>query len=660
MIRRFRAIAGFNALHEEALTLRRGGKLSNTRQPSILKKPSAYGMRPLHVACISPGGEALEQMLAAAPEYGLEDLLGHQPTHYAAASRGSGPMRVLLASGRADFTAKTKGTRYTPLYLAAEAGRAHNVALLVWRLRAGIAKLDEAAKGTIVGAIRAGDAVRDAFDAGDTAGTGMSEEQEDAGEAKDGAEAGTASATAPGDDGSADASLGIPCPEEGSQAKRLLGVMLRAKLRDLSTALHAAAARGHIACMDVLLAAGMKPDAAGLRRVTAVMCAAATGQQEAVEFLLERGGAVDRVDARGRTALMHACMNGATRVVALLLARGADTEKKDTSGNTAAHYAAAYGWLPALRLLEHVGAGLDRANTWQLTPSVAALTKRHPACASLLLRHPRVDVNARDERGLTVAARICASSGSEHLPLLRFLLDEKGADACTRDEQDRTPLHHIAPRDPGQWRAPGVADFDLEAARLLLDKGAPVDACDLQGRTPLACALLATPPNMELAALLPERGASVRATDEALQRGSDGLPRLDRPSLLLHAVRQGGEDMVTLLMGAGKADAHGSPFDPESPLYAAVKTRKKALVAQLLAKGAAAPPTWPSIEELVPSVPEEEEGEAGTQGGSNAAPRVTFGDGDVSDASSVDEETPRTAVATELARAQRLYSVDFG
>lgn len=89
------------------------------------------------------------------------------------------------------------------------------------------------------------------------------------------------------------------------------------------SALHNAAAQGHLEVMKKLLAQGGQPDAADWRGTTPLIAAAYYGQLEAARLLLQRGAAVNHVSQEGMTALVAAVYSGKDAMVELLLAHGA-------------------------------------------------------------------------------------------------------------------------------------------------------------------------------------------------------------------------------------------------------------------------------------------------------------------------------------------------
>jgi ankyrin repeat protein len=176
-------------------------------------------------------------------------------------------------------------------------------------------------------------------------------------------------------------------------------------------------------------------------RRSALHLASEAGQTATVEALLADGSAVDVSDDDGTTALMLACINGHSSVVRLLLGTGTSAlDAADRGGFTPLALASEYGWPNICEMLLAAGADANATAVDGTTPLYVACQEggdeAHVACVRLLL-----------------GAGACLT-GSE------------GADSCT-------PLHAAAET--------GSAD----CLRLLLEAGAPVDAVNDDGLTPL-------------------------------------------------------------------------------------------------------------------------------------------------------------------------------
>ena len=112
------------------------------------------------------------------------------------------------------------------------------------------------------------------------------------------------------------------------------GADVEAKDGDAQTALHIAASKGHAAVVARLIKAGCVVDEKANHGATALHLAARKGHDDVVDALLESGLDIQVIDGKGATPLHAACSGGDEDVVALLLSRGADVAAVDGKGKT--------------------------------------------------------------------------------------------------------------------------------------------------------------------------------------------------------------------------------------------------------------------------------------------------------------------------------------
>ncbi|KAI4215997.1 MAG: hypothetical protein LQ351_001493 [Letrouitia transgressa] len=215
------------------------------------------------------------------------------------------------------------------------------------------------------------------------------------------------------------------------------GADISAKDSNGENALHKAAKGGHKAVVKVLLDRGANVMAEDKSGWTALHKAATSGSDEVVILLL-RSGATISSGVDGRTALHFAAEFGSEQIASALLGEGADVsatavpdfgdtwDKKFNAGRTPLHWAASNGYHGLVRLLIDRGAKVDARNATLRTPLQEALMWGHVLVVETLL--------------------------------------EKGASIQYADNEGWTPLHEAA------WRSPA------RATQLLLDHGADVDA----------------------------------------------------------------------------------------------------------------------------------------------------------------------------------------
>jgi len=169
---------------------------------------------------------------------------------------------------------------------------------------------------------------------------------------------------------------------KSEEARTQLGQMGRSYS---GTTLIESAENGDTPMVELLLTAGMSPQAEHPKGWTALMYAAWNGHTATVWALLDRGADVKAKNETGGTALIMAAMGGYTATVHALLNRGADVNAKDSEGWTALMYAAWNGHTATVHAL------LDRS----------------------------ADANAKDNEGETVLTAATRQGDSEIVKLLK-------------------------------------------------------------------------------------------------------------------------------------------------------------------------------------------------------------------------------------------------
>jgi ankyrin repeat protein len=221
------------------------------------------------------------------------------------------------------------------------------------------------------------------------------------------------------------------------------------------------------------------------------------------------------------TPLMYAINFGRVEMVRLLLSRGADVNAHASNGQTALFGASACGQIEAAQLLLEKGAAVNFAvpdsaagDDPDSTPLLLAAENGHLEVVKLLLDNG-ADVNAR------------ASYNSAHQSATPLI----GATMLGVNFQG---YDYIA----GIRVATDKRHGYLEVVKVLVDKGAELDATDNLGHTALFYAALNE--QLEVARLLLERGAGADVQGHNL----NGTP-------LLMAAQNGDVEMVKLLLAYG-------------------------------------------------------------------------------------------------------------
>ncbi|KAJ8246699.1 hypothetical protein GJAV_G00254410 [Gymnothorax javanicus] len=370
---------------------------------------------------------------------------------------------------------------------------------------------------------------------------------------------------------------------------------------DGRTALRAAAWAGHLEILLILLEHGAQPDLPDRQGRTPLIAAAYMGHQEVLEALLAHRATVDAQDSDGRTALSVAAMcSGEGRsqeeVVSALLEKGADPSHRDHDGMTPLLLAAYEGQATVLELLLEAGADVDESPglrgfaSASITPLLAAASMGHQAAVKAALFWGAA-ADAIDGEGRT-ALSLAAARGS--MEVVRLLLD-RGLDENHKDHLGWTPLHAAAceghrgvcaaltesgslarvAEPDNEGRTPlilAAQEGHRSTVRLLLDRRSPIDHRGFDGRSALAAATLEG--HGEVAELLVRRGADTDVRD------AEGRP------LLYLLVLEGRREMAAMLIRKGRAPLESRDSEGRTALHVAAWQGSLEAVGLLLKAGA--------------------------------------------------------------------------
>ncbi|XP_059482836.1 histone-lysine N-methyltransferase EHMT2 isoform X2 [Neocloeon triangulifer] len=209
------------------------------------------------------------------------------------------------------------------------------------------------------------------------------------------------------------------------------------------TALHAAAEKGHLATVHLLVQAGAQLDVMDSEQMTPLMQAVITEHNPVLKYLIKAGASLIIKGTDGMTALHLAAKNGNYEACTLIL-----TEQNTTSTRTLLDAQDDGGWTALVWACEHGHFGIVKY----------LVTKK----ADPLIRDTEQNI-ALHWSTFSGSADICE------------LLLNSGCNVNAANAQGDTPLHIGSRQD------------NYEVVLLLLARGAQVDAKNLNGDRPLDC-----------------------------------------------------------------------------------------------------------------------------------------------------------------------------
>jgi ankyrin repeat protein len=187
------------------------------------------------------------------------------------------------------------------------------------------------------------------------------------------------------------------------------------------------AAEGDQKALGLFFAAGFDVNTPNTAGYTGLMAAAERGRLDIVKLLLDHKADPNAAGRDAGTALMLAAENNQPEIIKQLLARGADPNRQDNNGWTAVLKAAYQGNAKCIEILaSHSKLELDRALL------VATLMERKDAVKVLLDNGAEVDFRASDGRTPLILA-----AGKGNKDIVELLL-QAGADASLTDQAGQT------------------------------------------------------------------------------------------------------------------------------------------------------------------------------------------------------------------------------
>ncbi|KAJ6216580.1 hypothetical protein RDWZM_007737 [Blomia tropicalis] len=262
------------------------------------------------------------------------------------------------------------------------------------------------------------------------------------------------------------------------------------------TALTLACAGGHEELVKLLLSRGADIEHREKKGLTPLMLAATNGHAKIVDILFANGADLEaQTDRTKDTALSLACSSGRYEVVEVLLSRSANKEHRNVSDYTPLSLAASGGYVTIINLLLSYGAEINSRTGSKLgiSPLMLAAMNGHTDTTRLLLDRGS-DINAYIETNRNTALTLACFQGRTEV--VGLLLD-RNANIEHRAKTGLTPLMEAA---SGGY---------VEVGRVLLDKGADVNAPPVPASRDTALTIAADKGHSAFVELLIKRGAMV-------------------------------------------------------------------------------------------------------------------------------------------------------
>ncbi|MGE5195867.1 MAG: ankyrin repeat domain-containing protein [Anaerolineae bacterium] len=215
-------------------------------------------------------------------------------------------------------------------------------------------------------------------------------------------------------------------------------------------------------------------------------------QQAALQFLELGIIDLDAIDENGRTALHWACAAGLIDLVKTLIQEGADLDATDEMGQTPFHLACQYNQVEMVKaLIQNYSIDINQKDQSDRTPLHCAWINGHLQLAEELTSNGAL-IDVYQGKG---AAPLHWAVEMGYVDLVRQLLSHKQNPNIVHPSNGNTPLHLAC-----------ISGSSM-LSRQLLEANASVSVKNSRGASPLFNALSSIPVNIELIAMLLEKGA---------------------------------------------------------------------------------------------------------------------------------------------------------
>lgn len=291
---------------------------------------------------------------------------------------------------------------------------------------------------------------------------------------------------------------------------------------------------------------------------------ASRGNHERIKKILALDLSVDinAKNKKGETALYMAARSGMIETVKVLIRKGADPDIQNKAGHTpllaalrTSSTSSEYMFRisQVARFLIMKGTSLSFRDPYNRTYLMIASESGRESVITCLLSQPDIEIDGRDRQGLTALMFAVRSKKYETAKALVAA----GAKLYLRDNLGKTALHYAA--------------ISADITAMLLDQGAPIEATDRRGFTPMMQAVEYG--NPDAVRVLLKRGADL----DAMDFGGNLTP-------LILAINKRDIDLVSLLLTSG-ADVKRTDKRKQAPIHIAAAGGFTRIVALLLDHG---------------------------------------------------------------------------
>lgn len=223
---------------------------------------------------------------------------------------------------------------------------------------------------------------------------------------------------------------------------------------------------------------------------TPLYLAATFGQLDVTLLLIDYGADTALCTTAGATPLHSAVAGGYKEIVEVLLDCGASPDVATSIGICPLHVACQSGQIDLVRLLLSYGANPGLVDKYDRTPLFFAVVHGHSYIVDLLLQEGANAAKAGKSDVIKINHNTCTGTTALHVVaatgnvlFVRKLL-EAGADPNVYDITRATPLHEVL-RTRYDDKTGKHRQTHQDIARILLNAGASVDACDLGLESPI-------------------------------------------------------------------------------------------------------------------------------------------------------------------------------